>query len=187
VHESAAQAQHNLARIHLLSGRTEQALAAIQKAWRADPQRHTMLETLCTAHRRSGRGVAALQAAEQLRLIDEASGLTCLALTLETCNSRQAAHTWWHAAEQALHQARLPAETRHQYSTVVYAALDRWPAVDAELAHLLATPSARWNELAELADTLEELLHTTGTDRTRLAPRLTALTAARDSIHARYE
>lgn len=185
--KTAAQAQHHLARIHLLSGRTEQAMAALQRSWRADPQEPTVLETLCTALRRTGRGVTARQAAEQLRLGDEASGLTCLALTLETCNGRQAAHTWWHAAEQALHQARLPAEPRHQYSTVVYAALDRWPAVDAELAHLLATPSARWNELAELADTLEELLHTTGTDRARLAPRLTTLTAARDSIHARYE
>ncbi|WP_406376270.1 tetratricopeptide repeat protein [Streptomyces sp. NBC_00647] len=187
VQESAAQAQHLLARIHLLNGRTEQAMTALQKAWRADPPRQTMLETLCTAHRRTGRGVAALQAAEQLRVSDEASGLTCRALTLETCNGRQAAHTWWHAAEQALHQAKLPAETRHQYSAVVYAALDRWPAVDAELAHQLATPSARWNELAELADTLEEMLRTTGIDRTRLAPRLTALAAARDSIRARYE
>lgn len=161
-------------------------MAALQSSWRADAQEHTVLETLCTALRRTGRGVAARRAAEQLRLSDEASGLACLALTLEARHGRRAAHTWWHAAEQALHQARLPAEEQHRYSTVVYAALDRWPAVDADLAHLLATPWVRWNELAELAETLGELLHTTATDQTRLAPRLTTLIAARDSIHARY-
>ncbi|MFJ8936450.1 tetratricopeptide repeat protein [Streptomyces sp. NPDC102365] len=186
-HKTAAQAQHFLARIHLLSGRTEQAMAALQKSWMADPQEHSVLETLCTVHRRTGRGTAARQAAEQLRLSDEVCGLTCLALTLETCSGRQAARTWWRAAQQALHQARLPAGTRYRYNTIVYTALDRWPAVDANLAHLLATPSARWDELAYLADTLEELLHTTGIDHTRLASRLTALSAARDSLHARYK
>ncbi|MFC8193922.1 tetratricopeptide repeat protein [Streptomyces sp. NPDC057298] len=185
--KSAARAHHLLARIHLLSDQTEQAKAALHTSWTADPQEHTVLETLCTAHRRTGQGITARQTAEQLFLSDEVSGLTCLALTLETCSGRRAAHTWWHAAEQALHQARLPAGTRHRYNTLICTALDRWPAVDADLTRLLATPPVRWIELAELAATLGELLHAPGIDHTRLAPRLTALRAARDFLHAHYE
>lgn len=183
VQKAVAQAQHDLARIHLLSGRSEQAVAALHDAWRADPQEDAVLETLCTALRRTGREGAARRAAEQLRLSDEARGLTCLALTAETGSGRHAALPWWQAAEQALNHAWLPA----QNCTVVHAALGRWPMVDAHLARILAaTPSARWIDLAELVGSLEELLHTSGTDRTRLAARLTALRAACDSLHAHY-
>ncbi|WP_269805597.1 hypothetical protein [Streptomyces geranii] len=42
--------------------------------------------------------------------------------------------------------------------------------MDESLARLLATPSVRWDELADLTDTLEELLRTTSIDHTRLAP-----------------
>ncbi|MCZ4604424.1 tetratricopeptide repeat protein [Streptomyces sp. Lzd4kr] len=186
VEKTVAQIQHDLARIHLLSGRSEQAVAALQASWSADPQEDAVLETLCTALRRTGREGAARRAAEQLRLSDEARGLTCLALSLETGSGRQAAHPWWQAAEQALHQAGLPAQTQRLYSAVVSAALDRWPMVDAHLAQLLATPSARWIDLAALADSLEELLHASGTGHSRLAPRLTALKAACDAVQARY-
>ncbi|MEU5893867.1 tetratricopeptide repeat protein [Streptomyces sp. NPDC047461] len=185
---TTAHAQHLLARIHLLKGRPEQALTALQRSWTANPQEHTMLETLCAAQRRTSRSTAARQTAEQLRLSDEVSGLACLALTLEAGGGgRQAVRTWWHTADQALNRAALPARTRRQYHTVVSTALDRWSAVDASLARLLATPPARWDELADLADTLKELLHTNSIDHTRLAPRLTALDAARDSLHSHYE
>ncbi|MGW4873713.1 hypothetical protein [Streptomyces chartreusis] len=176
VQNAVAQAQHDLARIHLLSGRSEQAVAALHDAWRVDPQEDAVLETLCTALRRTGREGAARRAAEQLRLSDEARGLTCLALTAET----------WQAAEQALNHAWLPAQNWYQYCTVVRSALGRWPMVDAHLARILAAPSARWIDLAELVGSLEELLHTSGTDRTRLAARLTALKAGCDSLQAHY-
>lgn len=143
---SVARAQHLLVRIHLLSGRTEQAMAALQKSLGAGVEEHAVLEALCTAHRQAGRDVAARLAAQQLRHRDQAAGLSSLALTVEVYDSTRSARPWWHAAEQATRLAGPSSDAQRQRSTVIHAALHHWTAVDTELAHLL-TPSPRWNEL----------------------------------------
>lgn len=183
--QTVARAHRILARVHLLCGQPEQAIAALQKSLTAGVEDQAVLETLCTAHRQAGRESAARQAAHQLRRRDEAAGLAHLALTMEAYDRTRAAHTWQHAAEQAKRRTSHSARTQHQRSTVIHAALRQWTAMDTELAHVLAS-SPRWNELAELANTLGELHHAAGSDRARLVPRLAAVAAARDAIEARY-
>lgn len=171
---SVARAQHLLVRIHLLSGRTEQAMAALQKSLGAGVEEHAVLEALCTAHRQAGRDVAARLAAQQLRHRDQAAGLSSLALTVEVYDSTRSARPWWHAAEQATRLAwpllrrTAPAQHRHPCST---------PPLDGR--------GHRTRPLADPVPPLEragrhpaELLRASGSDRARLAPRLTAITAA---------
>ncbi|MEU8973917.1 tetratricopeptide repeat protein [Streptomyces monashensis] len=65
------------------------------------------------------------------------------------------------------------------------AATQTWPELDNRLHRALAVPH-EWPDLAILATALDMLLYFPGMDRTRLAPRLARVIAARDEMQARY-
>ncbi|WP_432193019.1 hypothetical protein [Streptomyces sp. bgisy027] len=83
-------------------------------------------------------------------------------------------------------QAAQPdAEVRAAGRYIIGWALADWADGDRAPAEFLATAPG-WDDLAELATILTELLHSPDADRARIAPRLAAVTAARDGVQARY-
>jgi tetratricopeptide (TPR) repeat protein len=166
-------AHRTSATVHLLSGRLGEALAAANTA-----------ATRCAVHLRMRNWPLARQTAEQWRATDEHLGLLHLALAISGAEGMAAAHSLWtRLARSARHPDAHPGRrARWVIEATTSAAVQDWPRLDT----MLPLGRAEYDGLATLADALTVLLHSPGMDRTRLAPRLTRVTAARDAMRARY-
>ncbi|WP_158711539.1 tetratricopeptide repeat protein [Streptomyces xylophagus] len=184
-HGSVIHARHVLAVIQLLKGRVGQAVADLEQLLVASMEECGVLESACLAFRLARRESAARRAAERLRTSDDAAGLFNLALTAQTCQSAWAARPLWYASERATYSADLSIEMQEFRDSVMHAALGQWSALDLNLHRLLMRP-CRWDVLARLCVTLNDLLQSVGQDCTLLSPRIAAVVTARDAIQNRY-
>ncbi|MFD3575370.1 tetratricopeptide repeat protein [Streptomyces sp. NPDC058644] len=182
---ASAWAHRRAAEIHHWSGRNREAMAelcAVDAAGHEDPN---FLEELGKAHRRAGRWAHARDAARRLRARDEVLGTCDLALAMSGSDGVTAAGPLWREAARLVARADLHPADRDFAAALTAAGLEDWTALDHGLARVLAVPR-EWDDLAELADLLAELLRAPGADRHRLAPRLSRVVAARDAFQALY-
>ncbi|WP_225097822.1 ATP-binding protein [Streptomyces sp. CoH27] len=162
-------AHRQLATVHLLSGRYGEALAALDD-----------VATRCAVHLRTRNWPLARWAAEQWQAADSQLGLLHMALAVSGEEGTAAARPLW--TRLARHLDAHPGQGQRVIEATTGAALADWPRLDTSL-HRGPT---EYDTLATLADCLTVLLHSPGTDRTRLAPRLARVTEARDALRARY-
>ncbi|MFE0135022.1 tetratricopeptide repeat protein [Streptomyces sp. NPDC059037] len=172
----------NAARIHLWCGRPREALAEISAAVAAGADETDLLEELSAVHRRTGRWSLAREAAR--RMSDEVDRLGFLALAESGERGAAAAAPLWRELFACLPRSA-DGEPDADSAAMVAAAQDDWPALDTHLTAFV-TSEQEWDDLAELAQLMTELLHAPGADRARLAPRLGRVTAAREAIRERY-
>ncbi|WP_460066738.1 tetratricopeptide repeat protein [Streptomyces sp. YKOK-I1] len=137
-------------------------------------------------HLRRGEWTAAREAAERVRGTDPLNGAYVLALTVGRTEGLRAAEPLWREFAELFRQdGRLTAEELCLAHCIAGCALGDWPEADRRLAEVLAADQD-WDDLADLADALTDLLHSPGADRSRLAHRLARVTEARDAVRARY-
>ncbi|WP_329572887.1 tetratricopeptide repeat protein [Streptomyces sp. NBC_01361] len=180
--------QNHLARavIHLYQGHAEQTLAELgQRGAVGDETDGPALQVEVYALRLLGNLAAARRVATRLRTQDVVAGSIELALTAGV-GDVHAAEALWRDAEHLAAVPELSTRVKDQSLLLLSsAALADWPALDSRLAELLASGAA-WDDLTEIALALTELLNSPGADRTRLAPRLARVVAARDAVQERY-
>ncbi|MFC9931484.1 tetratricopeptide repeat protein [Streptomyces sp. NPDC127190] len=170
--DDPAWARYQLACVHVLEGRFAEALAE------SDPA-----PTRCAVHLRLRDWDLARQAAEEWRTEDEPMGLLHLALAVGGSRGIAAARPLWaRLAHDIRHRTDHPAQDRAVLEATTSAALGDWPRLDTVLHH----GPTEYDALCLLADSLTLLLHTPGTDRPRLTPRLTRVAGARDGLRARF-
>ncbi|MEU4166426.1 tetratricopeptide repeat protein [Streptomyces sp. NPDC026665] len=133
--------------------------------------------------RHTGRWEPARALAERLRERAPLSGTFELAMTEQRSRGRSAAEPWWRELARLL-DAESDGTLRASGRCIVGWALADWAGADRELAGLLALEPG-WDELADLVDALTELLLCPGGESAELAPRLVAVTAARDAVRER--
>lgn len=174
-HETAA-------RIHLWCGRPREALAEISAAVAAGAEETDLLEELSAVHRRTGRWSLAREAAR--RMPDEVDSLGFLALAESGERGAAAAAPLWRELNACLPRSA-DGQPDAASAAMIAAAQDDWPALDTHLTAFV-TSDQEWDDLAELAELMTELLHAPGADRGRLGPRIARVAAARDAVRARY-
>ncbi|MEU9135987.1 tetratricopeptide repeat protein [Streptomyces sp. NPDC048404] len=135
--------------------------------------------------RHAGEWAWARHLAERLRAEEPVPGTFQLAMTEARSRGRTAAEPWWRELGRLLGTDAPDELTRRSGRCIIGWALGEWADADRGLGDVLAM-EPEWDDLAELADILTELLAAPGADPSRLTPRLTAVTAARDAIRARY-
>ncbi|MFE9995531.1 hypothetical protein [Streptomyces avermitilis] len=160
----------------------EAALTAAAAHGLGEPQG---LEGWARAQRRTGRWALARRTAERMRTADAAGGSFCLAFAVGGREGAQAARPVWREAARLPAGRELTADASDFLHAVIAAGLEDWPGLDARLTGLLSGPR-EWIDVAWLADLLEQLLHTPGTDAARLTARGERVREARDGIRARY-
>ncbi|WP_037859380.1 tetratricopeptide repeat protein [Streptomyces sp. NRRL S-340] len=168
-------------------GRWEEATARLADAGReAAPDDDGALDRLwAEAHRHAGRQAAARRSAERLRVSDPVAGTLQLALTVGRFEGVPAAGPLWRELARLLRAGGADTAGHRVARCVTACGRGDWAGADRALAGLpAAVPD--WYGLAELAAALTVLLHSPGTDRPRLAPRLAAVTTARDAVRARH-
>lgn len=172
--------------IHLYQGHAEQTLAELgQRGAVGDGTDGPALQVEVYALRLLGNLAAARRVATRLRTQDVVAGSIELALTAGV-GDVHAAEALWRDAEHLAAVPELSTRVKDQSLLLLSsAALAGWPALDSRLAELLASGAA-WDDLTEIALALTELLNSKGADRTRLAPRLARVVAARDAVQERY-
>lgn len=174
------------AQIHMWTGHPEQALLVLEAgATGANPDD---AEELAKACRMTGRWTRAREAALTLRAEDAASGALALALAASGADGVRAATPLWQETTRLWRAEDLRPRALDRLYVVSGAATADWPTLDASLTRVLLAdvPDVAWDDLAELADRLTEILHAPGADRARLSPRLAKVRAARDAFRARY-
>lgn len=166
-------------------GRWDEALARLAEADRA-ARPDDGLDTLRTdAHLYAGRWAAARRVAERMRATDLVGGTFNLAFVVGRSQGMRAAEPLWREVARLLGARELNEEQRAVGQGTVSWALGNWTNADRALAEVLAADPG-WHVLADLVGVLTELLHSPDADRSRIAPRLAAVTAARDTVQARY-
>ncbi|MEU6354818.1 tetratricopeptide repeat protein [Streptomyces sp. NPDC047072] len=137
------------------------------------------------ALRHTGRWAQARRFAERVRARDLMPGVYQMALIGGRTKGLRAAEPLWRELARALDGYEGDPGARMMGGCMIGWAVADWAAGDRRLAGLLSL-EPDWEDLADLADTLTELLHSPDADRPRLAPRLTAVTRARDAVRARF-
>lgn len=170
-------ARRKTAEIHMWTGAPEQALAVLDAEGPEDA------EELAKAYRMTGQWDRAREAARTLRADDAAAGALALALWASGAEGTPAARPLWQEVVHHWRTEELSPGADVCLNVLFDAALADWTALDVRLERVLnmAAPEVEWDDLAELADLLTELLRAPGTDRARLAPRLARVVAARDA------
>lgn len=178
--------RHKTAQIHLWTGRPEQALLVLEAG--ADGGNPDDAEELAKACRMTGRWGRAREAAWTLRAEDATAGAVALALAASGADGMRAAAPLWQEATLLRHAEGLRPRSLDCLYVVSGAATADWATLDACLPRVLGAPvpDVEWDDLAELAGLLTELLHAPGADRARLAPRLAGVVAARDAFRERW-
>ena len=166
-------------------GRWPEALDRLAEADRLALPEEDLADCRAEAYRHTGQWPAAREEAERMRTRDPLHGTINLALAVGGSHGLRAARPLWREAERRIDIDVHDATARAFYQCLADSALGRWPSVDASLADLMEV-QADWDDLATLSAVLTELLRSPDADRARLAPRLTAVTAARDATQARY-
>ncbi|QEU93711.1 tetratricopeptide repeat protein [Streptomyces kanamyceticus] len=172
--------------VHLWLGRPDLALDDLRpdaEAGGADGA-----EELAKTYLRRGEWARARAAAERLGEQDAETTAIMVAIVVTCAEGAAAAAPLWRGVE------RLAAETGTDsvwldflYAVIAVGRGD-WAALDARLAGVLGPGLAalEWDDLAEMAGFLADLLKAPGMDRARLGPRLARVAAARDAFGARY-
>ncbi|MFE0135021.1 tetratricopeptide repeat protein [Streptomyces sp. NPDC059037] len=174
------------AEIHLWLGRADRALTAMSADGVAESPECAW--ALAKAYRMTGQWNLARRVAWTVGEGNEEAWARLSALAVSGSEGLAAARALWEKVAGLIRAAESPPELREPWPAVVAAALGDWDALDAQLARVLAadTPEVEWDDLAEHADLLTEILRAPGADRSRLAPRLARVVAARDAFQARY-
>ncbi|MEU0596769.1 tetratricopeptide repeat protein [Streptomyces sp. NPDC006393] len=184
--EAADWARAKAIELLMLGDRWEEALARLADARRTAPSDDEDMDILwAVAHRHTGRQAEARRSAEGLRVSDPVSGTYQLALTVSRFEGCGAAAALWRELVRLVPGAALDAAQHLMGRCITGWGLGDWEAADRALTGVLAAGPA-WDDLAELAGVLTVLLHSPEADRSRLAPRLAAVAAARDAVRARY-
>ncbi|MET9897909.1 tetratricopeptide repeat protein [Streptomyces sp. NPDC006446] len=170
-------------------GRRDEAMARLSEADPApgqdDPLDLDLDYLRVEVFRHTGEWARARHLSERLRAEEPVPGTFQLAMTEARSRGRAAAEPWWRELERLLDTEEPDELTRLSGRCIIGWALGDWADADRGLAEVLAT-EPDWDDLAELADILTELLLGPDSDHAGLTPRLTAVTAARDAIRARY-
>ncbi|WP_210588863.1 tetratricopeptide repeat protein [Streptomyces sp. GESEQ-35] len=136
--------------------------------------------------RNAGQWAEARRIAERLRETEPIPGTFQLALTVSRSEGLQAAEPLWRELTRLVQEdAELESWERVQGRCFIGCALADWSDADRGVAEILAT-HPDWNDLANLAGILTEILHSPDSDQARLAPRLATVAEARDAIQARH-
>ncbi|WP_244177439.1 tetratricopeptide repeat protein [Streptomyces atriruber] len=185
-HGDADWARRRHAELHLWSGRPEEGLRLL--APDAEGAGADGAEELAQAYCLTGQWARARAVAERLRADDDVELGTLLAALVTTCaeGPGAAARLWRRTAELVGAFEEFPVWKDYGLALAA-AAQDDWSAADAHLDRLLGAGLAEleWDDLAEMVAFTTVLLRAPGVDRSRLAPRLVRLTAARDAFRAR--
>ncbi|MEU1183535.1 tetratricopeptide repeat protein [Streptomyces sp. NPDC005820] len=137
-------------------------------------------------HWRTGEWTAAREAAERIRATDPLNGVYLLALTAGRAEGTRAAEPLWREFAQLVPQdGRLTAGELVSARCIAACALSDWPEADRRLAEAPAADQD-WDDLANLAQALTDLLNSPDADTTRLTPRLARVTRARDALRSRH-
>lgn len=170
----------------VLCGRWEEASARLADAERAGSPDADLDHLRIEIHRHSGHWAQARRIAERLREAEPLAGALQLALTVSRSEGLRAAEPIWRELARAVHEDDgLEELERAQGRCFIACALAEWAEADRGLADLLALEPG-WEELAPVAAVLTDILDSPDTDRTRLAPRLAAVTGACEAVRARY-
>ncbi|MFD3308966.1 tetratricopeptide repeat protein [Streptomyces sp. NPDC058694] len=170
----------------MLCDRWDEALTRLADADRAPAPDDDLDDLRVEAHRHAGRWTEARRLAERIRETEPISGTFQLALTVSRSEGLPAADPFWRELARMIEEGGgLDDPERAQGRCFVACALADWPTADRGLAELLAMPPD-WNDLANLASILTDILDSPGSDRDRLTARLTQLTAACDTIRTSH-
>ncbi|MFD9440961.1 tetratricopeptide repeat protein [Streptomyces sp. NPDC060006] len=182
------------AAIELLTqcGRWDEASARLADADRAARPDDDLDDLRCAVQRHAGQWSQARRTAERVRGTEPIPGTFELAVTVGRCEGLPAAEPLWRELARLVRSDAEPDGPdsvlgeleRAQGRCFIGCALADWTDADRGLAEVLAMDPG-WDDLANLAAVLTELLDSPGADRGRLAPRLAEITAARDAIRAR--
>ncbi|WP_151483189.1 BREX system ATP-binding domain-containing protein [Streptomyces albicerus] len=170
--------------------RWDEASARLADADRAAAPDDDLDDLRVEMHRHAGRWAEARRLAERVRETEPLVGAFQLAVTVSRSEGLRAAEPLWRELARLVHEdgepgAELSALEHAQSRCFIGCALSDWAEADAGLTEVLAlTPD--WEDLANLTAILTDVLDSPGTDRARVAPYLAEVTAARDTIRARY-
>ncbi|MFJ2176811.1 tetratricopeptide repeat protein [Streptomyces sp. NPDC087851] len=181
--DSADIPRSRAAAVSLLLGRYQEALQLLDELTAAD---HDDLEDRSEALRRTGQWPEALEAAERYSAEEPVYGAFQRALTVTVAEGAGAGVPLWRELERLLAEAEDLAVEMPAYVAMLSGAVrGDGEALDAALTTLLAIEHA-WEDLAQMAFHLEELLDAPGIDTVVLSPRLARVVAARDAFAARW-
>ncbi|MFJ4889149.1 tetratricopeptide repeat protein [Streptomyces sp. NPDC088788] len=170
-------------------GRRDEAMARLSEVDPApDPDDELVLDRdlmRVEAFRYGGEWARARRLAERLRAEDPAPGTFQVAMTELRSRGPEAAEPWWRELAGLLDTEELDETTRLQGRCIVGWGLGDWAAADRSLTEVLAL-NPDWDDLAVLADIVDELLLAPATDHARLRRCLATVTAARDAVRARW-
>ncbi|KMS74827.1 hypothetical protein ACM01_12970 [Streptomyces viridochromogenes] len=170
----------------VLCGRWEEASARLADAERSGAPDAELDDLRIDVHCHGGHWAEARRIAERLREAEPLSGTFQLALTVSRSEGLRAAQPLWRELARLVREDdELGEPERAQARCFVACALAEWAEADQGLAGFLAMEPG-WGELAHVAAYLTAILESPDADRTRLAPRLTAVTEAREAVRARY-
>lgn len=170
----------------VLCGRWDEVPARLAEAERAGTPDTELDDLRIEMHRHGGQWADARRIAERLRETEPLAGMFQLAVTVSRSEGLRAAEPLWRELARSVHEDDdLGEPERAQARCFIPCALAEWAEADQALADLLALEPG-WDELANLAAILTDILDSPDTDRTRLAPRLAAVTEAGEAVRARY-
>ncbi|MEU5594464.1 tetratricopeptide repeat protein [Streptomyces sp. NPDC020298] len=166
-------------------GRWDQASAGLALADRSARAGGGWDALRAKAHRHAGRWASARSIAERLRATDPVTGTLHLALAVGGSRGLEAARPLWRELARLVEPGAAEVNEGALRWCVASCALDdRHEGERALHAFLASNPT--WDELADAALYLTELLHSPGADRSYLTERLATITEARDALQARY-
>ncbi|MDQ1027096.1 tetratricopeptide (TPR) repeat protein [Streptomyces umbrinus] len=170
----------------MLCDRWDEVRARLADADRAPTPDDDLDDLRVEAHRHAGRWTEARQLAERMREAEPVPGVFQLAVTVSRSEGLPAAEALWLELARMIEEGGgLDEPERAQGRCFVACALADWPAADRGLTDFLAmTPG--WNDLANLAAILTDVLESPGSDRDRLTALLAEVTTARDEIRTRH-
>ncbi|MEU6552870.1 tetratricopeptide repeat protein [Streptomyces sp. NPDC046915] len=170
----------------MLCDRWDEASARLTGAERAATPDDDLDDLRVELHRHTGQWAQARRIAERLREREPLIGTFELALTVSRSEGVRSAEALWRELARLVHEdGELEDVHRRQGRCFIGCALADWSEADQGLTEVLAMDSG-WDDLANLAAILTELLHSPGTDRPRVTAHLAAVTDARDALQARY-
>ncbi|MFE7271190.1 tetratricopeptide repeat protein [Streptomyces sp. NPDC057623] len=166
-------------------GHVDEALARLSAPDRRSTSDDDLDALRAEVCRHTGRWAEARMLAERIGTADPYSGTFHMALTVGRTQGLRAAAPLWRDLARWLPESGWDETSLAMERCIHAAASGDWPGADRALSEALAA-DPDWDDLADLVDTLTELLHSPDADRARLTPRVTAAAAARDAVRARY-
>ncbi|ATL28515.1 tetratricopeptide repeat protein [Streptomyces formicae] len=172
--------------VHLWRGRPDLALDDLRPD--ADAGGADGAEELSKAYLRRGEWALARAAAERLGAEDAETAAIMVAIVVTCAEGAAAAAPLWRRVERLAGESGIDSVWLDFLYAVIAVARGDWAELDARIAGVLGPrlPTLEWDDLAEMAGFLTDLLNAPGADRARLGPRLARIAAARDDFGARY-